>query len=203
MSPFYTLLYLVCMNPLEILQNVKKLVFADVAAPVSPAVAPVVPETVELAKEYSLQDGTVVKISELVVGGTVTNQDGTPHAEGAHTLADGTSFTCDAGGVITEIAPVAAPAPAMPEDMSSKFEQRFAAIETKFSALETENGNLKAAFAKADEAIKGLIMLVENLVKEPDTNPAQPVNTGFRYQAAESKKDKLERMFDLFKTEAK
>ena len=186
------------MNPLEILQNVKKLVFAEAVAPV----APIVPETVQLAKEYSLQDGTVVSISELVQGGTITLQDGTAVPDGDVTLADGTVVSV-AAGAITNVVPPVAPVAEQPEDMSSKFEQRFAAIETKFSALETENGNLKAAFAKADEAIKGLVNLVETLVKEPSTEPANPVNTGFRYQAAESKKDKLERMFDLFKTEAK
>jgi len=178
------------MNPLELLQKVKALVFED-QAPV-PTVEPL---------EYSLQDGTKVYIDKLEVGGMVTIDQSAPAPAGSHTLADGTVLEVGEGGVISAITPVAV-APEEPVQAAAQpnnFEEKFAAYDAKFSTLETENANLKAAFAKADEAIKGLVGLVERLVKEPTQEAAEPVKSGFRFGKETNKEDQLNSIINLFK----
>ena len=180
------------MNPLqkleEKLQQVKRLVFEDV---------PVQPATVEVPM-YSLVDGTKLKITELVVGGIVTMEDGTPAPVGSHTLEDGTSIEVGEGGAITSITPKEPEAPA--EDMNSRFaayeekfsnyEQKFQASEQRFAVLEDANNNLKAAFDKSNEALQGLIGLVETIIKEPSQAPVEVPNT-FRKNTVISKDEKI------------
>jgi hypothetical protein len=127
-----------------------------------------------------------------------------PAPAGEHELADGTIIVLGEGGVISEVKPApAAPeaeAPAEAEDMGKKYDEKFAVYDAKFSALETENVNLKAAFAKSEEAIKGLFELVEKLVKEPTTEPSEPVKSGFKFgKQIENKEEKLNSIINLFK----
>lgn len=181
------------MNPLELLQKVKALVFEEQApAEPQPTVEPL---------EYTLQDGTKVYIDKLEVGGKVMVEQEAPAPAGSHTLADGTVLEVGEGGVISAITPVAV-APEEPVQQAAEpnnFEEKFAAYDAKFSALENENENLKAAFAKADEAIKGLVSLVERLVKEPQAEPSEPVKSGFRFGKEVSKEDQLNSIINLFK----
>jgi hypothetical protein len=190
------------MNPIELLQKVKALVFEE-QMPAAPAVEPA-PEKKEFSG-YMLKDGTEVYIDKLEVGGVVSVEKETtaPAPAGEHELADGTIIVLGEGGVISEIKPAAAPeaeAPAEAEDMGKKYDEKFAAYDAKFSALETENVNLKAAFAKSEEAIKGLFELVEKLVKEPTTEPSEPVKSGFKFgKQIENKEEKLNSIINLFK----
>ncbi len=78
-------------NPIELLQEVKKLVFQEETMP---------------APSYSLEDGTKIMIDKLEVGGVVTLEDGTPAPAGEHTLADGSKVVLAEGGVIAEIMPM-------------------------------------------------------------------------------------------------
>ena len=194
--------YVLDMNPIELLQKVKALVFEE-QMPAAPAVEPA-PEKKEFSG-YMLKDGTEVYIDKLEVGGVVSVEKETtaPAPAGEHTLADGTVIVVGEGGVISEIKPAAAPeaeAPAEAEDMGKKYEEKFAAYDAKFSALETENVNLKAAFAKSEDAIKGLFELVEKLVKEPTTEPSEPVKSGFKFgKQLDNKEEKLNSLINLFK----
>lgn len=198
------------MNPVELLQKVKALVFEGQM----PAEKPMgdMPKAEDKKKEfsgYTLKDGTEVYIDKLEVGGVVTIEQETmaPAPAGEHTLADGTVIVVGEGGVISEIKP--APAPEMQPEAApvesavlpaQNFDEKFAAYDAKFSALEVENTNLKAAFAKADEAIKGLFELVEKLVKEPTTEPSEPVKNGFKFgKQIDSKEQKLNSLINLFK----
>lgn len=177
----------------EILQNVKKIVFGE--TPETPA-AP----AEKVFSEYQLKDGSMIEIDELQVGGVVM-VSGSPAPAGSHELADGTIIEVGEGGVISAITAPAPPEEPVAEDMS-KYEERFASIESKFAAIETEltstkqeNESLKQAFAKADEAIKGLVSLVETLVKdggEPINQPRQ----GFKHQG-ETKEEKLTRLLNI------
>ncbi len=195
--------YVIDMNPIELLQKVKALVFED-QMPAAPAVEPEAPAKKEFGG-YMLKDGTEVYIDKLEVGGVVSVEKETmaPAPVGEHELADGTVIVVGEGGVISEIKPAAAPeaeAPAEAEDMGKKYEEKFSAYDAKFSALETENANLKAAFAKSEDAIKGLFELVEKLVKEPTTEPTEPVKSGFKFgKQTDSKEEKLNNLFNLFK----
>jgi hypothetical protein len=198
------------MNPVELLQKVKALVFEG-QMPADQSLG-MYPKDEEKKKEfggYTLKDGTEVYIDKLEVGGVVTIEQETmsPAPAGEHELADGTIIVVGEGGVITEVKPAPAPeiAPeAAPVEAavlpSQNFDEKFAAYDAKFSALEAENINLKAAFAKADEAIKGLFELVEKLVKEPTTEPSEPVKNGFKFgKQIDSKEDKLNSLINLFK----
>lgn len=179
-------------NPIELLQEVKKLVFQEETAP---------------APSYSLEDGTKVMIDKLEVGGKVTLEDGSPAPAGEHYLADGTEIILSEGGIIAEImpkeveAPVAPEAPAASEDMGKKKDQamaeQFAAIESRiesyeqnFSALQSDYEGLKAAFGKQSEAMQGLINLVETLVNVPSQAPAEVPNN-FKKHSASTKEDKI------------
>jgi hypothetical protein len=190
------------MNPIELLQKVKALVFED-QMPAAPAVEPA-PVKKEFGG-YMLKDGTEVYIDKLEVGGVVSVEKETmaPAPVGEHELADGTVIVLGEGGVISEIKPAAAPeaeAPAEAEDMGKKYEEKFSSYDAKFSALETENANLKAAFAKSEDAIKGLFELVEKLVKEPTTEPTEPVKNGFKFgKQTDNKEEKLNSLINLFK----
>ena len=198
------------MNPVELLQKVKALVFEG-QMPADQSLG-MYPKDEEKKKEfggYTLKDGTEVYIDKLEVGGVVTVEQETmaPAPAGEHELADGTVIVVGEGGVISEIKP--APAPEMAPEAApveaavlpaQNFDEKFAAYDAKFSALEAENTNLKAAFAKADEAIKGLFELVEKLVKEPTTEPSEPVKNGFKFgKQIDNKEEKLQSLINLFK----
>jgi len=178
------------MNPVELLKEVKKLVFQEETLP---------------APAYTLADGTSVNITALEVGGVVTLVDGTPAPAGIHMLADGTHIVVGEGGVITEIQPKAeeeAPSveveietegPNEIEEMKSrikKMEDQLAEGDAKISAFEVDYAALKDASDKAQQALQGLIALVETMVGEPAQEPATTPDT-FRKASVPSKAEKI------------
>ena len=178
-------------SPIELLQEVKKLVFQEETAPV-PA--------------YSLEDGTKIMIDKLEVGGVVTLEDGTPAPAGEHTLADGTKILLGEGGVIAEIMPKdvedkveieiesAEDAKKKEEEEMKKkiaeMEGKFSAYEASFSDLKNDYDGLKSAFAKQSEAMQGLINLVDTLVNVPSQAPAEVPNN-FKKHSASTKEDRI------------
>jgi hypothetical protein len=178
-------------NPIELLQEVKKLVFQEETMP---------------APSYSLEDGTKVLIDKLEVGGVVTLEDGTPAPVGEHTLADGSKVVLAEGGVIAEIMPKEVEEKVEieidskedekkkeEEEMKKKIaemEGRFSAYDASFSALKSDYEGLKAAFGKQGEAMQGLISLVETLVNVPSQAPAEVPNN-FKKHSASTKEDKI------------
>lgn len=178
-------------SPIELLQEVKKLVFQEETQP---------------APSYSLEDGTKVLITSLEVGGKVTLEDGSPAPAGGHTLADGTKFIIDEAGTITEIMPKEAEEKVeieieSAEDVKKKedeemkkkiaeMEGKFSAYESNFSALQSDYEGLKAAFGKQSEAMQGLINLVDTLVNVPSQAPAEMPNQ-FTKHSASTKADKI------------
>ena len=183
------------MNPIELLAQVKKLVFQE--------------ETIG-APSYSLEDGTKIMVSALEVGGIVTLEDGTPAPSGSHTLADGTEIVLAEGGVIAEIKPKEVEAPEVSVEIESgehKDEEKMAEIEEmkakikkmedelkmskeKMSAFEVDYSDLKEASMKAQEALQSLILLVETMVNVPSQAPAEVPNN-FKKVSIESKADKI------------
>ena len=183
------------MNPIELLAQVKKLVFQE--------------ETIG-APSYSLEDGTKIMVSALEVGGIVTLEDGTPAPAGSHTLADGTEIVLTEGGVIAEIKPKEVEAPEVSVEIESgehKDEEKMAEIEEmkakikkmedelkiskeKMSAFEIDYSDLKDASMKAQEALQSLILLVETMVNVPSQAPAEVPNN-FKKVSIESKADKI------------
>lgn len=182
---------MVMKNPIELLQEVKKLVFQEETMP---------------APSYSLEDGTKVMIDKLEVGGIVTLEDGTPAPAGEHTLADGTEIVLAEGGVIAEIKPKEVEDKVEIEIDSKKEEEKqegemmkkkleemegkFAAYDASFSALQADYNTLKESFSKQSEAMQGLIQLVDTLVNVPSQEPAEVPNS-FKKHSAETKADKI------------
>jgi hypothetical protein len=178
-------------NPIELLQEVKKLVFQEETMP---------------APSYSLEDGTKVLIDKLEVGGVVTLEDGSPAPVGEHTLADGSKVVLAEGGVIAEIMPKEVEEKVEieieskedekkkeEEEMKKKIaemEGRFSAYDASFSALQSEYEGLKAAFGKQGEAMQGLINLVETLVNVPSQAPAEVPNN-FKKVSVQTKADRI------------
>ena len=193
------------MNPKEALKQIKAL-FEDmprVVEPVAP-VAPVAPEVtkVEMA-EYSLVDGTKVKISALEIGGIVEMADGTPAPQGEHQLMDGTIIQVDELGVIVEIAspkedvievePVAPAEPvepaqdttAMIQELKDDYEKKKMELDAKIAKLESK---VKEGFAQVAE-------LVEALSNTPTAEPTQKAANAFQSYVStnDSKYERLEK----------
>lgn len=182
-------------NPIDILKQIKAIVFNDVATP-----APV--EVEQKFDEYTLVDGTPVMISELVIGGVVTLADGSAAPAGDHTLADGTVITVGEGGVISNIvAPAEAPVlEVTPEEIEAgkNYEEKDEE-KVKMGELEDKMAMIESKLAKAEEAIKSLVALVETLVKEPSTMPVESVKSGFKHAAKQSREDKIAKLFSQIK----
>jgi hypothetical protein len=178
-------------SPIELLHEVKKLVFQEETIP---------------APAYSLEDGTKILIDKLEVGGVVTLENGTPAPAGEHTLADGTMVVLGEGGVIAEIKPKEVEEDKVEIEIESaedkksdieemkekikKMEDELNAGKDKMSAFEVDYSALKDASAKAQEGLQALIALVETLVNVPSQAPAEVPN-GFKKHSASTKEDKI------------
>lgn len=159
------------MNTKEILQNVKKLLFEQEMPKQEEAPATT---AIEEFKEYSLSDGTKVKIDKLEIGGKVmvVTADGTEvkAPEGEHMLSSGEAIEVDAEGLIYEIKSAVAAQPEMME-VQQKMEAQAKEIEN-LKAAQTE---LNQKLANANEAFKQLFSVVEKLADEPGAEATEKV----------------------------
>lgn len=175
-------------SPIQLLQEVKKLVFQEETA---------------TAPAYTLADGTKILIDKLEVGGVVTMEDGTPAPAGEHELADGSKVVLGEGGVIAEIMPKEVEDKVeieieskeneeieMMKKLIKSMEDKIKEGEGKMSAFQNDYASLKEASAKAQEALQGLIQLVETLVNVPSQEPAEVPNS-FKKHSAMTKADKI------------
>lgn len=161
------------MNITETLQKIKSFFQDETMIPAAQVVPAAPVEPVEM-KEYTLADGTAVMIDKLEIGGMVKVGE-LPAPEGEHKLADGSSITVDAAGMITEIEaaePAAPPAPVEPPAPVAMRDERV-------DALIAENKKIKEGFAQ-------LVALVEALAAEPAAEPLEPAKNQFS-QAKEEK----------------
>ena len=148
------------------------------------------------AKEYVLENGTKVLVSDLEIGGmvAVVAEDGTstPAPVGEHKLADGTVITVAENGVITSVVMPAAPAdPA--EDMSAKFAEVEAEHASLRAELSAQNAALRAELDAVNAKLKGLADVFSSLVNVPAAEPLeQPKNTFAAH--GQSKAEKMERL---------
>lgn len=161
----------------ELFAAVKEEKFEDEVAPAGQAPS---------YTEVPLEDGTILKVSALEVGGEVilVNPDGSgevPAPEGEHKLADGTVLVVKKEGEKTVIAEIK-PAAEMKKDEKPSTEAAFAAIEEKFAALKAEalenNKALKAELeavklklAKNSATIKQTVEVVEAFGNIPTAQP--------------------------------
>ena len=183
------------MNAKEALDKIREL-FADAATNPEPEPAPMKME----AKEYVLEDGTKVMVSELEVGGmvAVVKDDGSsvPAPAGDHKLADGTTITVAENGVITSVAMPAAPAE-MPEGMSAKFAEVEAAAASLRDTLKSENDALRAELESMNVKLRGLADVVSALVEMPAVAPLQEPRNAFAATTS-TKEEKMKRVASIF-----
>jgi hypothetical protein len=183
------------MNAKEALDKIREL-FADAAMTPEPELAPAKME----AKEYVLEDGTKVMVSELEVGGmvAVVKDDGSsvPAPAGDHKLADGTTITVAENGVITSVAMPAAPAE-MPEDMVAKFAEVEAAAASLRGTLKAESDALRAELQLMNVKLRGLADVVSALVEMPAAAPLQEPRNTFAATTS-TKEEKMKRVASIF-----
>ena len=176
------------MKATEILQKLKEQFAELVAQPTQTPVAMV---------SATLEDGTVVEVTALEVGGIVTIE-GVPAPIGEHKLNDGTVIVVGENGAIMEIKPKVEEMPTeemppMVEDMGAKFsslenstKEKFATYETKFASYETKFAEYESKLNKATQLIEGLMNLTKTLAETPTGTPDVAVKNNF----VETKKNK-------------
>lgn len=183
------------MTPKEALDQIRAL-FAAPDAPAAPMPEEQKPAEME-AKEYVLEGGAKVLISDLEVGGMVAvmNEDGTssPAPAGDHKLADGTMITTNESGIITAVA-MPPGAPVMPEEEMSKFRDELAALRSENAELRDRLASMGATFDKhyadtTDRMVR-LAGILEGLLSVPAAEPVQAPKDKFEAQGP-SQKEKL------------
>jgi hypothetical protein len=183
------------MSPKQALDEIRALFAAPQAMPPAEAPKPEdqAPPTEMSTKEYVLENGTKVLISELEVGGMVAvmQEDGTsaPAPAGEHKLADGTVITVAENGVITAVSMPAQPA--APEEELAKFRDELAALRSENEQLRDRLASMGAAFDKhyaesADKMTK-LAGILEGLLSVPSTEPVQAPKDKFEAQGPSQK----------------
>ena len=179
------------MSPKEALEQIRALfAMPEQPAPEQPKQEP----TQMTTKEYVLENGTKVLVSELEVGGmiAVMQEDGTsvPAPAGEHKLADGTMITVAENGVITAVA--MPPAPVAPEaEEMAKFRDELAALRSENEQLRDRLASMGAAFDKhyADSAdrMTKLAGILEGMLSVPATEPVQTPKDKFEAQGPSQK----------------
>ena len=157
------------MKAIEVLERIRE-VFNEINKPVQPVAM----------MDAKLQDGTMVQVTELAVGGIVTI-DGVPAPAGEHTLEDGTVIVLGDNGAIMEIKPkveteIEIEVPEM--EMASKFAafenmttEKFSGYEAKFSAYEQRFAEYEGRLTKAMQVIDGLLNLTQTIASAPTGQP--------------------------------
>lgn len=150
---------------------------------------------VEMA-EYVLEDGTKIMISELVVGGQVTLEDGSKAPDAEHKLADGMSIvTVD--GVITEIKEAEQPEVEVEIENkdAKKIEEMAAAYDAKINEMMEANQKLQDKVneleAKNKEGFSLVVSMLEEFSKVPS---ADPIETPKSYKFEQTKDIKFDRL---------
>jgi hypothetical protein len=180
------------MDVKEKLQAIKVLLGMHVEAAAEPTGTVETTEPVEVKKDATLKDGTIVRYeNELAVGSelyVVTPEGEAPAPDGAHEMEDGTIVEV-ASGVITAITPKAEN-PAPEQSMSAPDVE---AMKAEMAAVKAEVESLKASFAaikdatekelnSIKEAFAKTVELVELFDNTPAAKPEAPINTTFGKQ---------------------
>jgi hypothetical protein len=154
---------------------------------------------------YTLADGTPIEVSELVVGGTVIVGDG-PAPAGEHTLSDGQTIVVDENGVISEIKPVATevedlitdPANPAPTEMTKETIEQMVKDAVK-EAVGEQMKTYTTGLKKQEDAVKGMVALMEEVLKMPTVTSEPPKQT-FTKIAPQSKTEKYGNILKQFQT---
>lgn len=155
------------------------------------------------AKEYVLEGGQKVLISELEIGGMVQLVDDagvtSPAPAGDHKLADGTTISVGENGLITSVSvPAVEPAPPAPpapgEDMTARFTATDAEIASLKQTIQSQAEKFAQDMALVNERIKAIADIFSAVIGTPSADPVNPPKHNF--EQVESKADKLKRLSD-------
>lgn len=190
------------MTPKEALDKIKSL-FAD-ATPSVDTPAADAPAALE-AKEYVLEGGAKVLISDMEIGGMVSvmAEDGTasPAPAGDHKLADGTTITVDESGIITAISvPEVMPeVPSAEEEMKAKIAQLEEQNEMFRQQIESLNLQFSAKLIDTNDKLKQVGDIVVKLLEVPAAEPTQPVRNNFDSHVRTTRDQKIANFLELAK----
>jgi hypothetical protein len=189
------------MSPKEAIDKIKAL-FTEEVPPVE---KPPVEEKME-AKEYTLEGGAKVLITELEPGGmvTVVAEDGSISAApvGDHKLVDGTVITVDEMGVITAIVvpsvePVAAPEVA---ELTQKVAQLQEVVKVLESAVKMQEQKFNADIAATQLKVRAIAEIFTAMVEIPSANETQKVKNNFDSHLKLSREQKITNFLAFAKT---
>jgi Tfp pilus assembly protein PilN len=128
-----------------------------------------------MATDYPTKDGSaILSIDKLEVGGLVTI-GGQPAPDAEYQLTDN-SIVQTQGGVIIEISSPSEDL--IPEELKmlpgkmAAIEQKFAEHQASFNQIKQDFATAQSTIQKQDEALKGLLSVVEQLAAIPKTEPA-------------------------------
>jgi hypothetical protein len=189
------------MSPKEAIDRIKSL-FADDNTPTP---VPPVEEKME-AKEYTLEGGAKVLITELEPGGmvTVVAEDGSISAApvGDHKLVDGTVITVSELGVITGIVvpsvePVVAPEVA---ELTQKVAQLQEVVKVLESAVKMQEQKFNADIAATQLKVKAIAEIFTAMVEIPSANETQKVKNNFDSHLKLTREQKITNFLAFAKT---
>ena len=191
------------MTPKEALDKIRAL-FAEPVPPAEPEGEPAAME----AKEYVLEGGAKVLISELEPGGMASLMDdagnAVPAPAGDHTLADGTVITVGENGILTGVK-MPEVQPEMPEAEMAKFREELSAVRSENERLAAmlaemaKRDEFEAAMKDVTAKLQGLADAVTSLLDTPSVEPMQAPKDKFERQGP----SKDERMSVLLETLSK
>jgi hypothetical protein len=186
------------MDTKELIKQIRAL-FADAPAPAPADTAPA-PDSIDIM----LPDGKVLSCKPNAEPGAEVSIDGAPAPDGDYEgqAADGSPVKVsvkDGKVAAAQEAPTA-------DDEMSKFKSEFAAhvqefgnFKTLFSQVQTEFAEAKNTIGKQQEAITGLLQVVEQLSKTPVAQPAAPTPSAFSSEPEESAVDRAKKLAANFK----
>jgi hypothetical protein len=189
------------MSPKEAIDKIKAL-FTEEVPPVE---KPPVEEKME-AKEYTLEGGAKVLITELEPGGmvTVVAEDGSISAApvGDHKLVDGTVITVDELGVITGIVvpsvePVVAPEVA---ELTQKVAQLQEVVKVLESAVKMQEQKFNADITATQLKVKAIAEIFTAMVDIPSANETQKVKNNFDSHLKLTREQKISNFLAFAKT---
>jgi len=192
----------------EKLAQIKKLVF-DTATPPQAAQQP----AGKGVKQYKLQDGTPVSISQLAPGGDVLI-NGSPAKAGNYTLQDGTQLTVDDCSKIAAITPAKQQPGDNPSTAAAKnnadgpgennlaeafnaVKQQVANQQQAFEAYKADTNKQLADHAaimdKHQDALKQMFDVVEKIAKTPTGNAPEAPKAKFSFSKVNDRKEMMNR----------
>ena len=189
------------MSPKEAIDKIKALFTEDMP----PVEKPLVKEKME-AKEYTLEGGAKVLITELEPGGmvTVVAEDGSISAApvGDHKLVDGTVITVDEMGVITAIVvpsvePVVAPEVA---ELTQKVAQLQEVVKVLESAVKMQEQKFNADITATQLKVKAIAEIFTAMVDIPSANETQKVKNNFDSHLKLTREQKISNFLAFAKT---